>query len=89
MKPWADAYRKFGDKYLDELQGIDRRKLTVIENAVLGVLKEACEGSVRAAQEAADRTEGRVPQETKLDANVTGSMTFEQLICGLDGGESK
>jgi hypothetical protein len=59
-KPWADAYRKFGGLPITQLQ--ITKDDTTIEAVVKKAYQEMLKApDVRAAREAADRTEGRVP----------------------------
>jgi hypothetical protein len=58
-QPYTDAYRKYAGLRITELKVTARD--TAVEATIKSILRMAIQGNVRAAIEAADRTEGRVP----------------------------
>ena len=68
-KPFSDAYRELGKLKPSQLRAYaPKTQFEAVAKARL--LAASVKGGYRDAQEAADRTEGKVPAETKIDATV-------------------
>lgn len=67
LTPFADAYRKFAKMSADRLEKMKDSDLTGAEAVARGIILAAKRGRTLAAVEAADRTEGKVPQAVKVE----------------------
>jgi hypothetical protein len=69
-KPFTDAYRKFSKYSLEKIKALDTEKLTGAEAVAIAMLREAIKGKPIAAQEATDRTEGKVKQTVEVEGGL-------------------
>jgi hypothetical protein len=73
-KPFTDAYRKFSKMSIEKIKALNTDELTAAEAVAVGILREGIKGKPVAAQEAADRAEGKVKQTVEVEGGLADAF---------------